>query len=70
MEGRPVEHVKKHIHAKVVQIGSEDMQLGQGKNFRRALTNFCRNNKVDMVALQETRCSGSIAQNTIKKIRF
>jgi len=37
----------------------------QGKKIRRALTNFCRNNKVDMVALQETRCSGSIAQNTI-----
>jgi len=42
----------------------------QGINFQRALTNFCRNNKVDMVALQESRCSGSISQNTIKKLGF
>jgi len=27
VEGRPAEHVKKHIHAKVVQIGSEGMKL-------------------------------------------
>jgi len=42
----------------------------QGKNFRRALADFCRNNKVDLVALQETRCSGNIARNTIKKLGF
>jgi exonuclease III len=42
----------------------------QGKNFRRTLTNFCRKNKVDMVALQETQCSGNIAINTIKKLGF
>jgi exonuclease III len=39
----------------------------QEKNFRRAIANFCWNNKVDMVTLQETQCSGNIAINTIKK---
>ncbi|KAK2356470.1 hypothetical protein QL285_093800 [Trifolium repens] len=42
----------------------------QGLNFRRALTNFCRKNKVDIVALQEPRCSGSTAKKTIKKLGF
>jgi exonuclease III len=42
----------------------------QGKKFRRALTNFCRSNKVDLVALQETRCSGIVARNTIKNLGF
>ncbi|XP_045791653.1 uncharacterized protein LOC123886374 [Trifolium pratense] len=42
----------------------------QGINFRRALNNFCRKNKVDIVALQETRCSGTTAKKTIKKLGF
>lgn len=42
----------------------------QGINFRQALNNFCRRNKVDIVALQETHCSGSIGKKTIKKLGF
>jgi exonuclease III len=42
----------------------------QGLNFRRALNNFCRNNKVDVVALQETRCSGIVARKAIKRLGF
>jgi len=42
----------------------------QGLNFRRVLNNFCRKNKVDVVALQETRCSGSVARKAIKKLGF
>lgn len=42
----------------------------QGLNFRRALNNFCRKNKVDVVALQETRCSGNVARKAIKKLGF
>ncbi|CAJ2654248.1 unnamed protein product [Trifolium pratense] len=42
----------------------------QGINFRRALNNFCRKNKVDIVALQEPRCSGITAEKTIKKLGF
>jgi len=42
----------------------------QGINFRRALNNFCRKHKVDIVALQEPRCSGSNAIKTIKKLGF
>jgi len=34
----------------------------QGINSRRALNNFCRRNKVDIVTLQETCCSGSIGK--------
>jgi exonuclease III len=42
----------------------------QGKNFRRALKKIYRKNKVDLVALQEPRCSGMIARRTIKSLGF
>jgi exonuclease III len=42
----------------------------QGKNFRRALKLFCRKHKVDIVALQEPRCSGNVALRTIKSLGF
>ncbi|CAJ2644330.1 unnamed protein product [Trifolium pratense] len=50
---------------------THDTTIGaQSLNFRRALNNFCRKNKVDIVALQEPRCSGSTARKTIKKLGF
>lgn len=38
----------------------------QGRNFGRTLKNYCNGYNVDMVALQETRCSGVKANNTTK----
>jgi hypothetical protein len=43
---------------------------GHAQDCSMVLVDFCKNNKVDLVALQETRCSGNIARNTIKKLGF
>lgn len=51
-------------------IFSWNCRGAQGMNFRRAFKIFCRKNRVDMVALQEPRCSGDVARKAIKNLGF
>lgn len=42
----------------------------RGKEFRRSLINYYRSTGDELVALQETRCSGVRARNTIRSLGF